>query len=751
MHQQSSRSEVLASGSRPSVMALAAGHDQGHVGPLGRLANKGTSLLRRTGAMRGSFRMSRRDLIISAVLVTGASAIVVFAAMTFHSRHRPEPLPPLLDLRPPRENPWQTRHLPLYFECESSACRATADDLRKNVAWSLNPCSDFYEYVCSSDRLQTNVYDHAVAHYLREVQEVIRKYEDLGWFSRTAISKRVTRFFSTCVSSHHDRVSWRAQLEKTWKYLDLDNDLQGTESLLATFSRVLQVFPIVHVSVLEASHKTCVVLKKPDGNGADRMFHVPHAFTKSFPQFAANLLGHTGDVTGDVAELISSAAKVEAELQKYSGPQGEQYYPLKEYGDMPVSEVGNGSTSFDWTSYLRNFLSGVVAVKADSCVVVKSPAYLRHVRKVFSKVSKKDMRSFLKLRAAMALMPFRKLADASTKDEIEKLCTMATYKIYRYAFLKEFNDTEILQVYVSAGEKEVIVRMSYRNAITETLPVTKGKSKVDKAMKDAKSKYFRIIKDVDRYYYNDATSPSKELAFSYVQGLASMTQSWLRAVVASGGKVQDNQLNVRWDFDADSNRLVVPVSIGQMKLKGTKEFFLESTSLGGAMVRFLYRAFHERPLFSSGVIKQDDGHNTTPIACLEKQYGSQAVDKTKVNGRRVLRTVAADNSLVPVLHKAYKTSLYIHKIEVINYKRLEMSLANLPDVDADQLFFLMYAQTFCDPHEDTAQVLAHAPWPPAKIRLNTQLANYPEFAKAFKCANGTAMNPKKRCSVFRFQ
>ncbi|XP_050032837.1 neprilysin-1-like [Dermacentor andersoni] len=724
MHQQSSQSENMGSAAGP------------------------VSGSRRSVAFTGAFRMSRRDLVATALLVSGASAIVVTAALTVRNRNRPEPLPSLLDLKPPRENPWQTRHMPLYFECESSACRATAEDLRKNVAWSLNPCADFYEYVCSSDRTQTNVYDHAVAHYLREVREVIRKYQNLGFFSRTAMSKKITRFFSACQSNQLQLSSWRSQLAHVWQYLDLAGNLAGVESMLATFSRVLEVFPVVHVAVLEASRRTCVVLSKPDGKGADRLFQVPHAFSTSFPHFAADLLGHTGKVPDDANDLINSAAKMEAELQKYSGPQGEQYYHLHEYGDIPASEVGNGSAAFDWTTYLRNFLTGVVSVKADSCVIVKSPAYVRHVVKAFGKVSKKDVRSFLKLRAAMALMPFRRLADAPDKEDMEKLCTLATYKLYRYAFLKEFNDTQLLQVFVSAGEKEVIVRMSYRNVITDALPASKSKNKVEEAMKSAKSKYFRIIKDVDHYYYSDATKPDKEIAYNYVQGLGSMTQSWLRVVVASGGKIQDNQLNIRWDFDPDTNKLVVPVSIGHMKLKADKEFFLESTGLGGAMVQFLYRAFHERALFSARNASEQDRHNKTATACLEKQYGSKTVNETKVNGRRVLRAVAADNALVPVLHKAFKTSLYIHKIEVINYKRLEMSLANLPDVDADQLFFLMYGQTFCEPHEDTARVLAQAPWPPAKIRLNTALANYPEFAKAFKCGNGTAMNPKKRCSVF---
>ncbi|KAH8037802.1 hypothetical protein HPB51_017302 [Rhipicephalus microplus] len=129
----------------------------------------------------------------------------------------------------------------------------------------------------------------------------------------------------------------------------------------------------------------------------------------------------------------------------------------------------------------------------------------------------------------------------------------------------------------------------------------------------------------------------------------------------------------------------------------------------------------------------------------------QTLDKTKVKGDHVLRTVAADNVLVPVLHRVLKTSLYLHKSEVINYMNLEMSLANLPDIDTDKLFFLMYGQTLCEPHEDTARALSEALWPPARITLNTALANYPEFAKAFKCGSRTAMNPKKRCSVFDFE
>ncbi|XP_075559866.1 neprilysin-1-like [Dermacentor variabilis] len=699
--------------------------------------------------------MSRRGLIITAIFVLSASAIVAVTAIALRRRQRPEPLPPLPNLGPSLENSWETswrtRHLPLYFKCDSNACRDTGEDLRKNVAWSLSPCADFYEYVCTSNRFPTNVYDHAVTQYLREVRSVIRKYEDLGFFSRTAMSKKITRFFATCQSSHVDLPSWRSQLEDTWKHLQLAGDAEAVESMLATFSRVLEIFPVVHVAVLEASHKTCVVLSRPHDNGADRIFHVPHAFSTSFRHFAADLLGHKGKINDDISDLISSAAKVESELQKYSGPRGEQYYHVNEYGDVPASEIGEDSAAFDWTSYLRKFLSGAVSVKADSCVIVKSPAYVKHLVKVFGKVSKNDVRSFLKLRAAMALMPFRKLADNPKKEEIEKLCTLATYKLYQYAFLKEFNDTYLLAVAFGVHRNLVTMKGSYKHVITEALPISKGRTEVDEALSNIKVKYFQIMKDVDSYYSGIAMTPTKEIARSYVQGMGSMTKPWLRVVVASGGKIQENHLNVRWDFDVDTSTLLVPVSISHLKQKEDKEFFLESASLGGAMVQFFYEAFHERALFSSNGSTHDVHNNATAIACLEKQYASKAVNNTKVHGQRVLRTVAADNAIVPVLHRVFKTSLHLRNIEFVNYKSLEMSLANLPDVDADQLFFLMYGQTLCEPHEDTSRILEQAPWPPAKIRLNTALANYPEFANAFSCGNRTAMNPKKRCSVFHFK
>ena len=40
------------------------------------------------------------------------------------------------------------------------------------------------------------------------------------------------------------------------------------------------------------------------------------------------------------------------------------------------------------------------------------------------------------------------------------------------------------------------------------------------------------------------------------------------------------------------------------------------------------------------------------------------------------------------------------------------------------------------------------PHSPAKFRVNGPMANMPEFAAAFQCKAGAAMNPVSRCGVW---
>jgi endothelin-converting enzyme len=61
----------------------------------------------------------------------------------------------------------------------------------------------------------------------------------------------------------------------------------------------------------------------------------------------------------------------------------------------------------------------------------------------------------------------------------------------------------------------------------------------------------------------------------------------------------------------------------------------------------------------------------------------------------------------------------------------------------DQLFFLSYAQDWCN--SDYEQVNVHAPgW----ARIKGPIQDFPAFRVAFNCPAGGDYTPKKRCSVW---
>ncbi|KAL3216938.1 hypothetical protein MRX96_032677 [Rhipicephalus microplus] len=137
--------------------------------------------------------------------------------------------------------------------------------------------------------------------------------------------------------------------------------------------------------------------------------------------------------------------------------------------------------------------------------------------------------------------------------------------------------------------------------------------------------------------------------------------------------------------------------------------------------------------------------------CLQRAYSNITVSEGQsVDGLRCLRTSIMDHVVLRAVHKAFKTAVVTYSPQKERgYQMRDVSLhfPEVPNVSSEQLFFLMYAQSFCEPHEDVADVLQRASWAPIKFRLNRQLADFGPFSDAFRCAPGTPMHPKQRCTA----
>lgn len=348
---------------------------------------------------------------------------------------------------------WQRQRSGFIYTCTSEHCLQEGEQLQKHIAWTLDPCDDFYDYVCSSTKPASSVRKSAVKHFLREVHDVIKKYSKLGWLKRTKLTTKVTSFYKTCKTGLH--VSFRESAEKALSLLKLGTHGSTAEEGLAMLAKALQLFPLVHVSITNKarSQADCIVLKRPRGFDGDHIFDIPHAFSKSFISFVRTLLGSE--------EAAENAREIEVFLKRFPGLWSESFQKLSEYDPTTVQELK--SNAWDW----YKFLGGLVdSVRTDQCVVIRSPDYFKYLVKMLAKFTPSQVMDYLRYKAMLHLLPFKKLEEAnpvaSYENSSREICTLLTYRLYSYIFVKHFNTTVRLDVITSAGMKEAILRNSYR-------------------------------------------------------------------------------------------------------------------------------------------------------------------------------------------------------------------------------------------------------------------------------------------------
>ncbi|CAD6199068.1 unnamed protein product [Caenorhabditis auriculariae] len=130
--------------------------------------------------------------------------------------------------------------------------------------------------------------------------------------------------------------------------------------------------------------------------------------------------------------------------------------------------------------------------------------------------------------------------------------------------------------------------------------------------------------------------------------------------------------------------------------------------------------------------------------CFVAQYGSKAEPVTgrKVDGRLTIGENIADNGGLRVAYQAYQMRL----------ARAEEStkLPGLSDFTQQQLFFLAYANTWCEALKPTAieYVMDTDVHALGMFRVNVPLQNLPAFSKEFDCPIGSPMNPFEKCRIW---
>ncbi|XP_075531630.1 neprilysin-1-like [Dermacentor variabilis] len=689
---------------------------------------------------------TRRCILATALVIGGlcAAGLVVFftqraiyARIEEHQRVRQYLRDVLGETGPERYPGAPFPQQEFIFACQTEHCSKEGKHLRRNVAWSLDPCRDFHEYACSGEARRPSLREDALNHFLIEVRSVLGKWGEFRWSRTPPMHSKAYRFFRSCHGTKHDRESIEHDLAQYLR--DVDRAHRLPEAWAAEVSRTLQLFPVFEIGVAEVSSTSCIVLKDPDQLDGDAVLGMPTIVSRKHRQLVRKMMKAD-------AKFVDSALQFAWSLRAFGGPPDDALAPLSSISHTTVSALAaklNGE--WRWERFLEAFFLGHLDVDGHTCVIVRAPSYMSHVAEVTKEAKAEAVRAYFSYSLHLHLWPFWALLDGD-KEQHEQACALLTYRLFNFAFLKHFNDTARMGVVAKAGLKEAVVRNSYRIAMLQSGDIPSGvRERVLDSIADSDKSYFNHMDDVDAYYEPTQTVVVdwRHILPAYLQIRHSLVPHWLKRVVGSGGRVFDSNLDLACHFDPDTKTLGIPMSITDVDVGG-REFFLDIPTVGLLMARSIYRIFQEHAMWSSEL---------QPLrVCLQRAYGNlSAADgrsRRSVDGFRCLRTSVMDHVVLKAVHKSYKTAVVTFSPQSERGHRLRdvsLHFPEVPNVSSEQLFFLLYAQSFCELHEDVADVVQRASWAPAKVRLNRQLADFGPFADAFRCARGTPMHPAQRC------
>lgn len=131
--------------------------------------------------------------------------------------------------------------------------------------------------------------------------------------------------------------------------------------------------------------------------------------------------------------------------------------------------------------------------------------------------------------------------------------------------------------------------------------------------------------------------------------------------------------------------------------------------------------------------------------CFVDQYNGYLVpglENVYVNGKLSLGENIGDSAGLVAAYYAYMA-------RKARLNEPELRLQGLEDYSDAQIFFMGFAQAFCqNATPEQIRLLQTDEHPMPETRVRGSYSNFPEFSKAYNCPAGKGMNPDKKCSLW---
>ena len=660
-------------------------------------------------------------------------------------------------------------------ETADTVARLAPEEIAATVLDAMDPgadpCDDFYRYACGGWLDTTEIPPDQsrwgrVGSAMREANlEVLREIleaaaENPGDDPDTA---KIGEFYAACMDESAVDATGVAPLHSLLAMIEGVDDVESfmaataelwTQGILATFSG--DVFPDFKNPDLDIAHFAQGGLALPD-----RDYYLAEdkkPLVEAYRAHIATMFGFLGLDDDEASRDADAIVAFETELSKISKPRVEMQDPTKNYHKIDLEGLKELSPDLAWDTFLE------AAGHPDVVDInVMTPEFFEGLQRVLGETPVETLRAYLRWHALTTTAPlltneiaqadfefFRKrLRGQQEMAERWKRCVGATD-----AALGDILAAAFVERMFPGDSKTIAVEMigKVEAAFDAALP---DLAWMDDGTRVRASEKMEAISNKIGYPDQWRDYSGVEVGSSYFENtIAANRFEFHRAGHKIGNPVDRGEWfmtapTVNAYYNPLFNEIVFPAGIMQPPLfHRDYPAAINYGAIGSVMGHELTHGFDDSgrkfdpkgrmvEWWEPSVAEQFE----EAAECMVEQYnGYEVQEGLPLNGELTLGENIADNGGVKEAYRAYKMWIGEHGSPA----------PVMEQFTDDQLFFIGYAQVWCTlatPEIEQMMVTVDTHSHP-RYRVIGPLSNSVEFAQAFSCAEGSAMNPANKCEVW---
>ncbi|KAL1476174.1 hypothetical protein MTO96_018751 [Rhipicephalus appendiculatus] len=628
-------------------------------------------------------------------------------------------------------------------ECTSLSCRSLGQWIRAKLDYSVDPCKDFYAYVCNTFRGRDEfTHIHELIRLFTELRLLVPfvpESNQLSWQKATGMYRACLNFVSSFKSETYYLVEWMKSLN-----LDLMNETRlatvNPVEMMVRCSLDLRVYVVISIVLADKDFRNKKRLIQLGYSDEQITWRGQDRGVRDYIKFLT-MYG----VRAPMDEQLASKIKA------YEEQMDSTERALFRIGEfrvfIPISQLGQQTTPYvtpdEWGIYFSKYTDGTYG-GSDQIL------YQPHITRVLATLFKDEYVGRKGLQYLVAWIVFRQLVEFTEPDMFLRdrtksdACYEHIKKVMNLAVTSPVFQSEI-PLYMIGKAKDMVsnIRSAFQKAFESS-------SWIGRNFREAA---IRKLNNITAY----VGSPGKQLDPEYVEAiykpypdapLDRLFPTWIKALALSSHLIWSDQTTPLFQEQTYSSYYsrtnndftILTIELLRPFAYSFGPIALNYGGLGMSIGHELMHAFDvqgirslERDLLQGkeAFLKE----YTKRALCLRNSHRSVL---SLTGGEEKLNYTLDSENLadlvgVKIAYQAFASLMSPEKTE---------TLVGL-DMSPVQLFFVNYCVTWCAQLSETQSNYA-----PFRSRCIVPLMNMPEFSRAFRCTAGAPMNPPKKCDFW---